>query len=74
MAKGKSIVNAEPMKSVFSIAELAQRWGVSRSLVYRLINSGYLKAAHFGKRHIATARQLAAFEASLNGGDPEIST
>ena len=74
MAKGKSIVNAEPMKSVFSIAELAQRWGVSRSLVYRLINSGYLKAVHLGKRHIATARQLAAFEASLNGGDPEIST
>ena len=74
MAEEKSMVNAEPMKSVFSIAELAQRWGVSRILVYRLINSGYLKAAHLGKRHIATARQVAAFEALLDGGDPEIST
>ena len=73
VAGNKAIVEGQPTKTVFSISDLTRRWGISRSLVYALFNSGALKSSYIGTRRLVTQKQLAEFEASLDGGDPEIS-
>ncbi len=57
-----------PTKTFYSISEVAECLSVSKSLVYELINSGALKSAHIGRRHIVTANQLAQFEAAADAG------
>jgi hypothetical protein len=73
MAGNNLMVNEQPTKTVFSISDLTRRWGISRSLVYALFNSGALKSSYIGTRRLVTQKQLAEFEASLDEGDPEIS-
>ena len=73
MAGNNLMVNEQPTKTVFSISDLTRRWGISRSLVYALFNSGALKSSYIGTRRLVTQKQLAEFEASLDEGDQEIS-
>lgn len=67
MASQKGAIEGEA-RSFFSINEVSTRLGISKSLVYALINSGALKSSHIGSRHIVTANQLARFEAAVDAG------
>jgi len=67
MASQKGAIEGEA-RSFFSINEVATRLGISKSLVYALINSGALKSSHIGSRHIVTTNQLVEFETAVDAG------
>jgi excisionase family DNA binding protein len=53
-------VHAQP-RVAFSINEVSKATGLSRSLIYDLMNSGQLGFIKVGRRRIITATQLDAF-------------
>ena len=50
-----------PERLAYSILEVAELTGLSRSLVYDLMNQGALGYIKAGRRRIITARQLEAY-------------
>jgi excisionase family DNA binding protein len=50
-----------PERLAYSIEEVSELTGLSRSLVYDLMNDGRLSYIKAGRRRIITARHLAAF-------------
>lgn len=50
-----------PERLAYSIAEVCELTGLSRSLVYDILNDGRLGCIKVGRRRIITAQQLAAF-------------
>jgi len=52
----------EKKKAFFSIVELAERWGVSRSTIYREIDRGRLKKRHIGGQVRFSASDVASYE------------
>lgn len=52
-------------KDFFSIREAAQRLGIGRSLLYRLLDAGEIKTAKIGARRLIPADALNEFIARV---------
>lgn len=58
--RGRSSPDIKPF---YTVAELGGRWVVSQRHVRRLIESGALKATHFGRLVRISAAEVALYEA-----------
>jgi excisionase family DNA binding protein len=56
------MIDNEKQKAFYSIHELAERWGVSRSTIYREIDRGRLNRRHIGGQVRFSATDVASYE------------
>jgi excisionase family DNA binding protein len=56
-----------PEKLAYSIEEVAEATGLSRSLIYDEMNAGRLGYIKVGRRRIITRKQLEAFLSAAEG-------
>lgn len=59
----------EVLQCAFGVEELSRAWRVSRSSLYRQMNSGNLSFVKLGGRRLITQRQAAEFLDRLEGSN-----
>lgn len=62
------VARAEVPKALYSVSDLAQRWGCSAPLIYALISSGTLESCKLAGRRVFTQAQIERFEHALETG------
>ena len=52
-------------RKLFRVRELCVRWGLSRSMVYQMLDAGTIHSVHIGKSRRVPLEAVEQFEATL---------
>ena len=52
-------------RKLFRVRELTERWALSRSMIYQLLDAGTVQSVHIGKSRRVPVEAVEAFEKTL---------